>query len=147
MGTEGEVYWTLTNNMGKDQLATKDGALFVKEVNPIFNHQDGRIIRTEDPSSASFKWKVFILARNTRPTDPLTDSIDWSGNPVDFEYAKYQTPADGGANTFTDPDAAWADPYGRLFMGTEGGQPVGAPGPAGRVRRPQQRVQTPADGS
>ncbi|WP_373051992.1 PhoX family protein [Thioalkalivibrio sp.] len=125
IGTEGEVYWTLTNNTGKDQLATKDGALFVNEVNPIFNHQDGHIIRTEDTSSTSFEWKVFILARNTRPTDPETDSFDGDDNPVDFEYARYQTPADGGANTFTDPDAAWADPYGRLFIGTDGGQPVG----------------------
>ena len=26
---------------------------------------------------------------------------------------------------FTDPDAAWADPFGRLYIGTDGGQPDG----------------------
>jgi len=125
IGTEGEVYWTLTNNTAKDTVAPKDGPISVNEVNPIFNHADGHIIRTVDVGSAEFEWEIFILARNTRPTDPETDSVDENGNPLDFEYAAYTSPADGGENTFTDPDAAWADPDGRLFIGTDGGQPSG----------------------
>lgn len=123
IGTKGEVYWTLTNNTAKDTVAPKDGPISVNEVNPIFNHADGHIIRTDDISSTEFRWEIFILARNTRPTDPETDSFDENGNPLDFEFAAYTSPADGGVNAFTDPDAAWADPYGRLFIGTDGGQP------------------------
>lgn len=51
------------------------------------------------------------------------DVLQASMNPIDFEFAAYTAPADGGVHTFTDPDAVWADPYGRLFIGTDGGQP------------------------
>jgi len=114
IGTRGEVYWTMTNNQDKDE---GDGV--VNEVNPIFNNADGHIISTTDTSATTFEWSLFILARNTRPTDPGT------GSAQDLGYAAYTAPDDGGDNTFTDPDAAYADPFGRLYIGTDGGQPVG----------------------
>ena len=113
IGTNGQVFWTLTNNNRKDR---GDGA--VSDVNPIFDNSDGHIVVTEDSSSTTFEWNMYILARNTRAEDPGADDRDVS-------YATYSPPADGGANVFTDPDAAWADPFGRLFIGTDGGQPSG----------------------
>jgi secreted PhoX family phosphatase len=116
IGTEGQVYWTLTNNNRKD-----DGQGELGEANPIFENTDGYIIETTDTSTTTFEWSLFILARNTRsPSDPGT-AIDSQ----DFRFADYEAPADGGANVFTDPDAAYADPFGRLFIGTDGGQPDG----------------------
>ena len=114
IGTSGEVYWTLTNNDRKD-----NGIGAVSEVNPVFENTDGYIIKTNDINSERFEWEMFLIARNTRGTDPGT------GVPEDADYAAYATPEDGGANVFTDPDAAWADGYGRLFIGTDGGQPDG----------------------
>ncbi|MEM1434393.1 MAG: PhoX family phosphatase [Pseudomonadota bacterium] len=137
IGTKGEVFWTLTNNNRKDQLAVKDGEIEVNEANPIFDHTDGHIMRTQDCSPTVFIWDIFIICRNTRPEDPGTGPflLDDAGNfeldengetiRIDYEFADYEPPADGGANTFTDPDAAWADPFGRLFIGTDGGQPSG----------------------
>lgn len=113
IGAQGEVYWTMTNNDRKD-----NGIGEVNEVNPIFENRDGHIIKTVDTSDTRFEWSVFILARNTRPSDPGFD-------PNDKPFAAYTPPLDGGENTFTDPDAAWADPFGRLFIGTDGGQPSG----------------------
>ena len=43
----------------------------------------------------------------------------------DKAFAAYSAPADGGANVFTDPDAIYADGDGRVFVGTDGGQPDG----------------------
>lgn len=68
--------------------------------NPQAPNGDGHIIRTvdaDDHLGTSFTWDIYILASSTRGTEA----------------------------TFTDPDAAWADPYGRLFIGTDGGQPDG----------------------
>jgi secreted PhoX family phosphatase len=66
--------------------------------NPEAPNSDGHIIRTfGDHLSTSFKWEIFLIASSTRGTE----------------------------NVFTDPDAAWADPFGRLFIGTDGGQPDG----------------------
>lgn len=116
IGTDGQVYWTLTNNDRKD-----DGQGAINEANPIFENTDGYIIETNDTSATAFTWNLFLLARNTRaPSDPET-AVD----PQDFSFANYQAPSDGGANVFSDPDAAFADPFGRLFIGTDGGQPEG----------------------
>ncbi|MEO1171390.1 MAG: alkaline phosphatase PhoX, partial [Myxococcota bacterium] len=112
IGVNGEVYWTLTNNDRKDS-----GIGAVSEVNPIFNNRDGYIISTVDTDPTSFTWNMFFIARNSRAEDPLT------GDAEDRPYAGYETPSDGGANQFTDPDCAWADAFGRLFIGTDGGQP------------------------
>lgn len=68
--------------------------------NPEAPNSDGHIIRTKDTDNGlgdSFEWEIFILASQTQGTEAV----------------------------FTDPDAAYADPYGRLFIGTDGGQPDG----------------------
>ncbi len=112
VGTEGEVFWTFTNNDRKDS-----GQGAVGEANPISENTDGHIIKTMDTSDNAFTWSIFILARNTRRPDdvPVAD-------PQDRPFAAYAPPADGGANVFTDPDALYADGDGRVFVGTDGGQ-------------------------
>ncbi|MDX1453429.1 MAG: PhoX family phosphatase [Oleiphilaceae bacterium] len=91
IGTQGEVFWTLTNNSRR----TEPNA-----ANPEAPNNDGHIIRTRDADDhlgTHFTWDIYLLASSTRGTEEV----------------------------FTDPDAAWADPYGRLFIGTDGGQPDG----------------------
>lgn len=65
--------------------------------NPQAPNPNGHIIRTADMSSTEFAWEIFILASST-----IT-----------------------GETAFSSPDAAWADDDGRLFIGTDGGQPQG----------------------
>ena len=65
--------------------------------NPQAPNPNGHIIRTTDNGSEGFKWDIYILASET----------------IDQEIA------------FSSPDAAWADEDGRLFIGTDGGQPQG----------------------
>lgn len=66
--------------------------------NPEAPNSDGHIIRTTgDHTGTTFNWEIYIIASSTRETEGV----------------------------FTDPDAAWADPFGRLFIGTDGGQPDG----------------------
>lgn len=68
--------------------------------NPEAPNSDGHIIRTTDSADFlgnSFTWEIYLLASSTRGTEGV----------------------------FTDPDAAWADAQGRLFIGTDGGQPDG----------------------
>ena len=89
----------------------KDGSVFwtltnntrreeANAANPEAPNSDGHIIQTldsDDHLGNTFTWEIFILASSTRDTE----------------------------NVFTDPDAAYADPFGRLFIGTDGGQPDG----------------------
>jgi len=68
--------------------------------NPEAPNSNGHIIRTRgshDYLGNSFEWEIFILASSKLGTE----------------------------ETFSSPDAAWADPYGRLFIGTDGSQPDG----------------------
>ncbi|MEL7490589.1 MAG: PhoX family phosphatase [Pseudomonadota bacterium] len=68
--------------------------------NPQAPNRDGHIIRTVDADDFlgdTFTWEIYLLASDTR----------------------------GTPGVFTDPDAAYADPFGRLFIGTDGGQPDG----------------------
>ncbi|BFM14611.1 PhoX family phosphatase [Maricurvus nonylphenolicus] len=68
--------------------------------NPEAPNSDGHIIRTldmDDHLGTRFQWEIFLLASSTRGTE----------------------------NVFTDPDAAYIDPQGRLFIGTDGSQPDG----------------------
>ncbi len=68
--------------------------------NPEAPNSDGHIIRTFDDHDflgTTFTWDIYLLASSTRDTEGV----------------------------FTDPDAAWADKDGRLFIGTDGGQPDG----------------------
>ncbi|MEM9989068.1 MAG: PhoX family phosphatase, partial [Pseudomonadota bacterium] len=95
IGQKGSVFWTLTNNTAKDQ-----GQGEVNAANPENPNTDGHIIKTidnDDYLGTSFTWEIYILASSTRGTEGV----------------------------FTDPDAAYADPDGRLFIGTDGGQPDG----------------------
>ena len=89
----------------------KDGSVFwtltnntrreeVNAANTEAPNNDGHIIRTKDDDDYmgdTFTWEFFIIASSTRETEAV----------------------------FTDPDAAYADPFGRLFIGTDGGQPDG----------------------
>jgi hypothetical protein len=68
--------------------------------NPEAPNNDGYIIRWKDSrrfTGTTFRWDHFILAKDTRDTEQV----------------------------FTDPDGLWADPDGRLFIQTDGGQPDG----------------------
>ncbi|MEL7449927.1 MAG: PhoX family phosphatase [Pseudomonadota bacterium] len=67
--------------------------------NPEAPNNDGHIIRTVERGvrGRRFSWDIYLLASSTRETEGV----------------------------FTDPDAAYADPFGRLFIGTDGGQPDG----------------------
>jgi len=68
--------------------------------NPQTPNSNGHIIRTTDSDDYlgnNFTWEIFILASSTANTE----------------------------QTFSSPDAAWADPFGRLFIGTDGSQPDG----------------------
>ena len=97
IGQGKSVFWTLTNNNRKNNMPPEGE---VNAANPENPNNDGHIIRTVDSDDflgETFTWEIFILASTTR----------------------------GTPNVFTDPDAAFADPYGRLFIGTDGGQPDG----------------------
>ncbi len=68
--------------------------------NPQAPNSDGHIIRTLDSGDhlgTTFTWEIYLLSSDTRGTEGV----------------------------FTDPDLAWADNSGRLFIGTDGGQPDG----------------------
>jgi len=89
----------------------KDGGVFwtltnntrrseTNAANPQAPNPDGHIIRTvdaDDHLGTTFTWDIYLLAADTRNTEMV----------------------------FTDPDAAYADEDGRLFIGTDGGQPDG----------------------
>jgi secreted PhoX family phosphatase len=67
--------------------------------NPEAPNPHGHIIRTKDADDhlgTRFTWEIFILASSTV----------------------------AGENAFSSPDAAYADADGRLFIGTDGGQPM-----------------------
>ncbi len=92
--------WT---TIGKDgeiywTLTNNSGRSEANAANPEAPNSDGHIIKMfDDYVGTSFTWDFFIIASSTRGTEGV----------------------------FTDPDAAWADPFGRLFIGTDGGQPDG----------------------
>lgn len=105
------VFWTLTNN--DRRLPVSQGGPGTNPTNPIAEpdsdltdddrdggNQDGHILKTRDRGEGQgtkFDWDFFILASQTRETEGV----------------------------FTDPDAAYCDRDGRLFIGTDGGQPDG----------------------
>ncbi len=68
--------------------------------NPLAPNADGHIIKWRDTDKylgTTFKWDIFLIAQDTHGTE----------------------------NTFSDPDGLWADPDGRLFIQTDGGQKDG----------------------
>ena len=54
----------------------------------------------------------------------MVDSGNHTGNTFTWTipFIAEQTHGEGDETTFSDPDALWADPQGRLFIGTDGGQ-------------------------
>ena len=68
--------------------------------NPLAPNPDGHIIRwrdADDHLGTTFTWDIFLVAQDTHGTEA----------------------------TFSDPDGVWADPDGRLFILTDGGQQAG----------------------
>lgn len=68
--------------------------------NPLAPNADGHIIRWKDTkkhTGTRFKWDIYLIAESTHGTE----------------------------DTFSDPDGLWADPEGRLFIQTDGGQKDG----------------------
>ncbi|OMQ16520.1 hypothetical protein A7K94_0201935 [Modestobacter sp. VKM Ac-2676] len=96
--TTGMVYLTLTNNTGRE---TPDAA------NPRPENRWGQIIRWQeaggDHTATSFSWDLFLLAG---PPE--------SGATID------------GQDAFSSPDGLWADPDGRIWVQTDGTQPLEA---------------------
>jgi len=69
-------------------------------VNPMAPNSDGHIIKwrdSEQHTGTTFDWDIFLIARDTHGTE----------------------------QSFSDPDGIWADPDGRLFIQTDGGQKDG----------------------
>ncbi|MEE4172829.1 MAG: PhoX family phosphatase [Xanthomonadales bacterium] len=68
--------------------------------NPLAPNSDGHIIRWRDTDQfvgTVFEWDIFLFAEDTHGTE----------------------------ESFSDPDGIWADPDGRLFIETDGGQKDG----------------------
>lgn len=68
--------------------------------NPLAPNADGHIIKWRDSDQhvgTTFEWDIFLIAKDTHGTE----------------------------DTFSDPDGLWADPDGRLFIQTDGGQKDG----------------------
>ena len=68
--------------------------------NPLAPNSDGHIIRWFDSNNhagLTFEWDIFVFAEDTHGTE----------------------------ESFADPDGLWADPDGRLFIETDGGQKDG----------------------
>lgn len=102
---DGRVYMALTNNSRRDDTSLKDinGRLVDSgpdAANPLAPNADGHIIRwteTAGHAGTTFAWDIFVFAKDTHGTE----------------------------ESFADPDGIWADPDGRLFIQTDGGQKDG----------------------
>jgi hypothetical protein len=102
---DGRVYFALTNN----SVRTDVGVIEVNGrpvdsgpngANPLAANPDGHIIRWTEilgHSGNRFEWDIFVFAKDTHGTE----------------------------QSFADPDGIWADPDGRLFIQTDGGQKDG----------------------
>jgi len=91
--------WTTVDKNGEIfwTLTNNSRRTVADAVNPEAPNSNGHIIRTYDDGDSAFTWDIYIIA---------SDTID-------------------GETAFSSPDAAWADEQGRLFIGTDGGQPQG----------------------
>ena len=68
--------------------------------NPLAPNADGHIIRFKDArrfTGTTFTWEIYVISQETHGTE----------------------------ESFSDPDGIWADPDGRLFIETDGGQKDG----------------------
>lgn len=91
--------WTTVGKNGEIfwTLTNNSRRTVADAANPEAPNSNGHIIRTYDDGDSAFTWDIYIIA---------SDTID-------------------GETAFSSPDAAWADEQGRLFIGTDGGQPQG----------------------
>ncbi len=98
----GMVYLTLTNNTS---AAKQENA-----ANPRTPNRSGHIVRWEedggDHTSTSFRWDLFLIAGSGRSSG--------DGSTISDEDA------------FGSPDGIWADGDGRVWIQTDGTQPLGA---------------------
>ncbi len=96
--TTGMVYLTLTNNAGRT---------VTNAANPRAQNKWGQIIRWEeagrDHTATTFTWDLFLLA----------------GPPESGATIQ-------GEDAFGSPDGLWADPDGRIWIQTDGTQPLAA---------------------
>ncbi|TQN41203.1 hypothetical protein FHU33_0564 [Blastococcus colisei] len=94
----GTVYLTLTNNAGRETPNAP---------NPRVQNRWGQIVRWEeaggDHTATTFAWELFLLAG---PPE--------SGATIE------------GQDAFGSPDGLWADPDGRIWIQTDGTQPLAA---------------------
>jgi secreted PhoX family phosphatase len=94
--------WTTvgTNEMVYCTLTNNSLRTEMNAANSLAPNADGHIIRWKDSrihTGTSFKWDIYLIAKTTHGTE----------------------------DTFSDPDGLWADPDGRLFIQTDGGQKEG----------------------
>ncbi|MBN6403470.1 DUF839 domain-containing protein, partial [Enterobacter hormaechei] len=98
----GEVYVTLTNNSSRTQA---------DEANPRAKNVYGQIVRWREAGGGAaaqqFEWDIFVLAGNPIVHPDRKDLRSGSANVT----------AD---NTFNSPDGLAFDPYGRLWIQTDG---------------------------
>ncbi len=102
---DGRVYVTCTNNAGRNNegFQRRSGRAVdtgPNAANPLTPNPDGHIIRwveTYGHSGTKFEWETFLTAQDTHGTE----------------------------ESFSDPDGLYADPDGRLFIETDGGQKDG----------------------
>jgi hypothetical protein len=81
-------------------LTNNSGRTVPDAANPLAPNPDGHIIRWHDSQQhvgTTFKWDIFLIAQDTHGTE----------------------------ESFADPDGLFADPDGRLFIQTDGGQKDG----------------------
>ncbi|MFM1896123.1 MAG: hypothetical protein RLZZ385_1197 [Pseudomonadota bacterium] len=105
VASDGRVYLACTNNSGRNNqgIRTVNGRPVdsgANAANPLTPNADGHIIRwieTYGHSGTTFEWEIFKFAKDTHGTE----------------------------ESFADPDGIWADPDGRLFIQTDGGQKDG----------------------
>ncbi|MDZ7751147.1 MAG: PhoX family phosphatase [Gammaproteobacteria bacterium] len=101
---DGQVYCSLTNNRqrtgGTRTVNGREVDAGADEANPLTPNPDGHIIRwteTAGHTGTTFAWDIFVFSQDTHGTE----------------------------ESFSDPDGIWADPDGRLFIQTDGGQADG----------------------
>jgi hypothetical protein len=81
-------------------LTNNSGRTTADAANPLAPNADGHIIRWRDAElhlGTTFTWDIYLIAEDTHGTE----------------------------QSFSDPDGLWADPDGRLFIQTDGGQQDG----------------------
>lgn len=109
----GDVYFTLTNNGGR-QVA--DGA------NPRINNRHGHIIRWAeadgDHTSTTFAWDIFFIAGDAGESGvPTNAGRDLNGNPLTE------------ASIMSSPDGLWIDKDSRVWIQTDIGESSQNTGP------------------